>query len=94
MTSLRLVEVAQWLGQDAAPLDPATMQYRARPTSEGAAQCSGCLFKGQRASVCMVACAAAVRAGLPDCDERDSETGRTFIYTLVQVDPRQVSIIK
>lgn len=92
MPAPHLVEVAQWLGQDAAPLDPAAMQYRARPAAAGAGDCSGCCFKGQASKVCKAACVAAVRASMPDCDDRDSETGRTFIYQLVQLDPRQLPI--
>lgn len=92
MPAPHLVEVAQWLGQDAAPLDPAAMQYRARPAAEGAAPCSGCVFKGQRAKVCKAAASAAQRAGINDCDDIDVATNRSFVYVLVQIDPRQLSI--
>lgn len=94
MAGPHLVEVSQWVGVDAAPLDPAAMQYRAALAVAGAGDCAGCCFKGQASKVCKAACAAAVRAGMPDCDERDTATGRTFIYVLVQIDPRQTSIIE
>lgn len=94
MPAPHLVEVAQWLGQDAAPLDPAAMQYRAKPAAPGAGDCAGCCFKGQASKVCKAACSAAVRADLPDCDDRDSETGRTWVYVLAQADPRQTSILE
>lgn len=92
MTTPHLVDVTQWLGQGAAPLDPASMQYRAKPAAEGAGDCAGCCFRGQTSKVCKAASAAAVRANMPDCDDRDSETGRSFVYVLVQIDPRQANI--
>ncbi|WP_267690960.1 hypothetical protein [Massilia antarctica] len=86
------VEVHRWLGQVSAPLDPAAMQFRAKLAAVGAGDCAGCLFRGQAAKVCEAAARAAQLAGLKDCDERDTETGRTFVYTLAALDPRQLAI--
>lgn len=87
-----LVAVSDWLGQADAPLEPSTMQYQARIADKDAGDCAGCVFKGQKANVCMAACAAARLAGIPDCEDRDPETGRTFVYTLTKTDPRQLRI--
>jgi hypothetical protein len=85
------IDVARWVDNIAPPLDPAAMQYRARPAT-GVDECSGCVFKGQRAKVCMAAGAAARLAGAPDCEERDVKTGRTFVYYEIETDPRQLRI--
>lgn len=87
----RYVDVARWVGNTAEPLDPGAMQYRARPAA-GVRDCSGCVFKGQKAAVCTAAGAAARLAGMPDCEDSDAKTGRTFVYYLIQTDPRQLDI--
>lgn len=33
-----------------------------------------------------------VDPGLPDCEEKDTETRRTFVYVLTKLDPRQLPI--
>lgn len=90
--NLRLVEVDRWLGNDAPPLDPSAMQFRAVLSAKDAGDCAGCVFRGQASKVCKAAAIAAQRAGIKDCDERDDETGRTFVYTLTKLDPRQLPI--
>ena len=87
------VDVNRWVGQDAEPLDPAAMQFGARLAPADAGDCSGCLFRGQKSKVCMAAGAAARRAGLPDCEDQDAETGRTFVYHQIKNDPRQMRIV-
>lgn len=66
----------------AEPLDPASMRF----TVKVATSCRGCLFSGQRSSVCHQASAVAVRADLPDCDAG-------FVYVALAVDPRQLTIV-
>lgn len=90
MKASGFVDVARWVGNTAEPLDPGAMQFRARAAT-GVRDCSGCVFKGQRSRVCKAAGAAARLAGLPDCEDSDS-TGRTFVYYLIQTDPRQLRI--
>lgn len=65
----------------ADPLEPAAIRF----TVKVATSCRGCLFAGQRASVCHQASAVAVRADLPDCDSG-------FVYVTVPIDPRQLTI--
>lgn len=86
-----LVAVDEWLGTGAAPLDPAAMQYRA-VAATGVDPCTGCLFKGQKSKVCIAAGTLARLAGMPDCEESDTATGRTFVYVLIKTDPRQMRI--
>lgn len=92
MSSSRYVAVDRWVGQNAAPLDPAVMQFRARLADEGARDCAGCCFKGQNWRVCVAAAALAAKAGMVDCDQRDEKTGRSFIYVVPLADVRQMSI--
>lgn len=93
MAGPHLVDLHGWLG-GAEPLDPASMQYRARLAPDDAGPCSGCVFRGQRSKVCKEAGALAVRAGMPDCDDIDAATGRTFVYALVPLDLRQLDLTK
>ena len=79
--SRQLVAVSDWLGHHGEPLHPESMQYATRE----ATSCRGCLFDGQRSSVCARASLAAVRAGMADC-----ESG--FIYVMREIDPRQIPI--
>lgn len=88
----RFVDVEKWLGQNAQPIDPATMQFRSMVADEGARACAGCCFRKQHWKVCVQAAALAVRSGSRDCDERDEKTKRAFVYVIVQVDPRQQTI--
>jgi len=85
----------------AEPLDPSTMQFRAktalvwvskREALESERACSGCCFKGQRAKVCVQASMLARLANQPDCEERDTATDMTFIYVPIPIDPRQLTI--
>ncbi len=85
------VALARWLSNDAEPLDPSAMQYRA-VAATGVDGCTGCLFKGQKSKVCMAAGTAARLARMPDCEDRDADTGRTFVYVLIKTDPRQMRI--
>jgi hypothetical protein len=92
--------LADLVGQ-AEPLDPSKMQYRSVPAvvwvsrkdalkSERA--CNQCIFKGQKSKVCVQAGQLARLAGHNDCEDRDTETDKTFIYELVPTDPRQLTI--
>lgn len=86
--------VVYWLGgRDADQLAPAAMQYRAKLASTSKGGCAGCLFKGQAAAICGEAGRLAKLAGMPDCEEKDSETGRTFIYVALELDPRQLDVV-
>jgi hypothetical protein len=75
-----MIDLASWLGgRDTEELEPSAMRYGAEPCKS----CNGCLFEGQASKVCRKASFAAIRAGLPDCDDG-------FIYVAVPVDPRQL----
>lgn len=89
-----MVSVWHWLGgRDDVQLSPADMQYRAKLASASKGDCVGCLFKGQGAAVCGEAGRLAQLAGMPDCEDRDVETGRTHIYVAVRIDDRQLSMV-
>lgn len=96
---MKMTALADLVGMD-EPLDPATMQYRATPAllwlprndPKPERACQGCLFKGQKSKVCVQAGHLARLANMPDCEERDIETDKTFIYVAVPVDPRQLTI--
>lgn len=75
-----------------APIDPATLQFKAVAARKHRS-CSGCIFDGQRVKVCREACEIAKLAGLPDCDDIDPDTGKTYVYQLRDTDPRQLSIM-
>ena len=86
---------------NAEPLDPAAMQFRAktalvwvskREALQSERACNGCVFKGQRAKVCVQAGVLARLAGQHDCEERDTVTDLTFIYQLIPIDERQLTI--
>lgn len=79
---MKMTDIASWLGhRDAEELEPSAMTYAAKPCKS----CNGCMFSGQAPKVCRKATAAALRAGLPDCDDG-------FIYVAVPVDARQLSL--
>lgn len=56
-------------------------------------ECKGCIFAGQRNSVCDRANEIAVAADLPDCMDI-SPDGRDYIYVLDTSDPRQIDLLK
>jgi len=96
---MEMTYLGDLIGQ-APPLDPATMQYRATPARVWIARndkkpergCNGCVFKGQKAKVCVQAGHLARMSGQPDCEERDTETDKTFIYVPIPIDERQLTI--
>lgn len=61
------------------------------PEAEGL-NCVGCLFKDQRAAVCVAASEVALQRGLRDCDAVD-QFGDVVIYVSTNVDPRQLDIL-
>ena len=75
-----------------APVDPASMQFKA-VAARKLRSCSGCLFDGQRVKVCREACEIAKLAGLPDCDDIDPDTDKTYVYQLRDTDPRQIDLV-
>lgn len=97
---MEMTALADLVGQ-AEPLDPSTMQYRATPAKIWLARndpkperaCQQCIFKGQKSKVCVQAGHLARLSGQPDCEDRDTETGKTFIYVNIEVDGRQLSIV-
>lgn len=85
----------------AEPLDPYAMQFRAktalvwvskREALQSERACNGCVFKGQRAKVCVQAGQLARLAGMKDCEDRDTESDMTFIYVTIPIDTRQLTI--
>lgn len=96
---MEMTALVDLIGQ-APPLDPSTMQYRATPAKIWLARndpkperaCSGCIFKGQKSKVCVQAGHLARMSGQPDCEERDTETDKTFIYQLIPIDERQLTL--
>lgn len=92
MSTIKMTALADLVG-GAEPMNPAAMQFRARLADPGRKDCSGCLFRGQRSIVCQMAGQVAQRAGGPDCDERDADTGRTFVYVPAVLDARQIDFI-
>lgn len=89
--------ISDWLG-NADPIEPDSLRYVAAPAwvivnkRNPERACRGCLFEDQRAAVCNQASRLAIMAGIPDCEEKDKETGRTFIYVAAAVDERQLTI--
>jgi hypothetical protein len=75
-----------------ASVDPSTLQYKA-VAARKLRSCSSCIFDGQRVKVCREACEIAKRAGLPDCDDIDPATGKTYVYQLRDTDPRQIDLV-
>lgn len=63
---------------------PAEMQFTTAPGKS----CQGCLFEHERSTVCHEAAAAAVRAGLADCEHSG------LIYVAVLVDSRQLDLLQ
>jgi hypothetical protein len=83
---MRNVNLEKWRGKrDPVALNPESMAYRDQPAP--ARRCTGCIFDGQWSEVCKRASAAAVRAGMQDCDQG-------VIYVLVEKDPRQIDLVE
>ena len=89
MTRVDMIDLASLYD---APIDSSTLQYKA-VAARKLRSCSGCLFDGQRVKVCREACEIAKRAGLPDCDDIDPATGKTYVYQLRDTDPRQIDLV-
>lgn len=97
---MKMQPLAELVGQ-APPLTPSEMQYRSVPALVWVARndknpqkaCQACIFKGQRAKVCVQAGELARLAGHQDCEARDVDTDKTHIYALVEQNPRQLSIV-
>lgn len=88
------ISVVHWLGgRDAEQLAPAAMRFRAKLASASKGNCAGCLFKGQAAAICGEAGRLAKLAGMPDCDDKDPDSGRTHIYVPLAMDPRQMDVV-
>lgn len=68
--------------RDAQVLDPAALDFTAKPWSKG---CRTCEFNGQWSVVCNQAVALALKAGLPNC-----EAG--YVYVPRERDQRQLLI--
>lgn len=83
----------KWEGDTASPIDPSTLRIKA-VQAPVFGECDGCLFQGQRSSVCFRAAAIAVAAGDPDCDKVLTAPKRTVIYILDKSDPRQLPLLE
>lgn len=55
------------------------------------ASCTRCMFRQSTHAECIAACAAAVKSGLPDCDE-PARKGHTIVYQPPPIDPRQADL--
>jgi hypothetical protein len=75
-----------WTGDTAEPIDPTTIRFKA-VRAPVYADCQGCLFIGQRSTVCRQA------SGQVDCDEAAPE-GWSVIYVTDKSDPRQMDLLK
>lgn len=82
-----------WEGDTAAPIDPDSIRIKA-VQAPVFGECDGCLFIGQRSSVCNRANAIAVAAGDPDCDQALTAPKRTVIYVIDKSDPRQLPLLE
>lgn len=81
-----------WEGDTASPINPDTLRIKA-VQAPVFGECDGCLFQGQRSSVCFRAADIAIAAGDPDCDQV-LPGRRSVIYVLDKSDPRQMPLIK
>ncbi len=78
-----------WEGDWADPIEPSRIQFTAI-TAPQAGECTGCLFRTQRAAVCNKAAVIAEALELPLCSPR---FGPTYIYVRdPKTDPRQLRI--
>lgn len=83
-----LIEVDRWLGLHGKILEPAGMRFQ---TIERRGKgCGGCIFLGQRATVCRAACDLAMLAGFSDCDA--PPPGKRIIYIVPAQDSRQADL--
>jgi len=82
----------KWEGDTASPINPDTLRIKA-VQAPVFGECDGCLFQGQRSSVCFRAADIAIAAGDPDCDQV-LPGRRSVIYVLDKSDPRQMPLIK
>jgi hypothetical protein len=81
---MRIIDIELWRGKrDPEPLEPSAMAFVAEPGKSY----HGCLFDRQSSKVCRKASFAAIRAGLPDCDDG-------FVYVAAPMDPRQIDLLK
>lgn len=78
-----------WQGHFGQPIDPATLRFKAQPSTE----CNGCLFADQSITVCDKAAQIARGIGQPDCDQ-PAPGGRTYVYVIDKSDPRQLDMLK
>lgn len=77
----------KWEGITAAPIDPSTMRFKPMKAPVYA-DCEGCLFVGQRSSVCRRACEIAE----VDCDD-PWPSGGSMIFVADPSDPRQLNLL-
>lgn len=82
-----------WEGDTAEPIDLVTLRIKA-VQAPVFGECDGCLFAGQRSSVCYAAAGIAMLAGDPDCDQVLTNPRRTVIYVIDKSDPRQLPLIE
>jgi hypothetical protein len=80
----------KWRGRLAEPIDPSTTRFKAAPAPVNG-DCIGCIFMGQRTTVCFAASEIAVAAGQVDCDDPWPEGG-SVIYVKDDTDPRQLAL--
>lgn len=80
-----------WRGNHADPIDPDAIRFGVAPAPVFA-DCTGCVFMGQRTSVCERASEIARAAGGIDCDD-PMPNGRSVIYVLTEADPRQLDLL-
>jgi len=78
---MKMVALSDLVGQD-VPMRPAELLF----TTRASLICHGCIFRGQRSSICYEAARVALRAGLDDCDDG-------VVYVAVETDPRQLPIV-
>lgn len=82
----------KWQGDTAAPINPTEVRFKAAPAPEQG-ECTGCIFCGQRSSVCFQAAEIAVAGGGVDCDVALPD-GQTVIYVADTSDPRQMALLE
>lgn len=88
-----LIEVDRWLGLRGDEIDPAAVSFVAVERRGESGNCRGCIFSGQRASVCAAACKLAARCGIVDCDS-PTDPGKRIIYVAPPNDPRQLELLE
>jgi hypothetical protein len=73
------------LSADAAPMNPRSLEFRAKAKSKQC--CGGCMFEFERTNVCGAAIEQAGLRGLPSCEDG-------FIYQAVTRDDRQIDLLQ